>query len=326
MRSKSVQRLKFVGVALLVGVGCSSIQTDPIGPLPQLPPEYVQVPHPDGLDRADLIAIFTDLKAPSPEQVMNCDADFILLRKRTNSKEEQQTGARELVKRDPLKYHWCFYGKLLALDDKLKNDVYLDEKQKDVLTTYVFLTPIARAFMQEFADTRYMRWAVNRYKRLSEYVFYRRLEMTPRSTEELASASSPFGAVRPNNESATSVLTKYGIIRPDDAVTAPVDGAEGPTGEPAAARADIPDPLDPAAPSVRPEGEGSPPSETLVTQGVPTEEATPDPLSREPAAIPPPVSADLHEASAAKISAGAPAEVESATSAVLNGDQVVQPE
>jgi hypothetical protein len=302
MSTRVFRRLRVAALALAFGVGCSTTQNAPIGSLPDLPPEYVQVPHPDGLDRADLIAIFTDLKAPSPETLKTCDADYALLKKRTNSRDEQQMGARELVRRDPVKYHWCFYGKLLELDDRLKNDVYLDEKQKSVLQIYGFLTPMGRAFMQEFADTRYMRWAVHRYRRLSEYVFYRRLELTPRATEELAAASNPFGAVRPNKESSTSVLTKYGIVKPDQLIgtispTGPAPEANPESG--ATANSEKPPvEADPASPSLMPEGtqqaatpetlQATEPARDVATSQPAKEGAVTDPVGTDPLLQPPP--------------------------------------
>jgi hypothetical protein len=196
---------------ILANAGCSTVRQEPIGAMPELPPEYIHVPHPEGLDRADLVAIFTDLKAPSPEQLKDCDSDWQKLKQATISPKERSQGARELIRQDPVSYHWCFYGKLVQLDEKMKNSVYIDEKQKEVLKTYSFLAPLARAFMEEYNDTRYMRWAVNRYRQLSHYVFYREVDMTPRMTEELASATNPFGAYRPSKDEPMSVLSKYGI-------------------------------------------------------------------------------------------------------------------
>ena len=50
---------------------------------------------------------------------------------------------------EPVKYHWCFYGKLLELEEKLKTEPYVDVRQDRVLKTYQFLVPIAKAFAEE---------------------------------------------------------------------------------------------------------------------------------------------------------------------------------
>src|SRR5690349_5360945 len=82
--------------------GCSSVSQGPLPVMPPEPPPYVQVPHPDGTDIADLRQIFYDKSAPKPEALKDCEADFMKLRERTQSKEELEEGARELVRLDPV--------------------------------------------------------------------------------------------------------------------------------------------------------------------------------------------------------------------------------
>ncbi len=187
-------------------------KVDPLPPLPEAP-AYTRVPHPDGLDYADLVAVFTDREAPSIDSLKECDADFLKLRSMVASKDELDRAARELIQSDPVKYHWCFYGKLLTMHDQVRNDVYLDDRQKRVVDTYVFLAPIARAFMAEYQDSRYLRWATASYRKNSEFVFFRRLELGPDATADLAHASNPFLMVRPP-KAAGSVLEKYGLVKP----------------------------------------------------------------------------------------------------------------
>jgi len=207
--------------------GCSTSQVAPLPELPPTPPDYVKVPHPEGLDIGDLVAIFTDSSAPSPDTLKTCDADFAKLRTMTNSTDELSQGAREFVRIEPVKYHWCFYGKLYQLEEQLAQDAYIDEKQKHVLDAYIFLTPISRAFMAEYKDSRYLRWAAFRYRSLSEHVFYRKMDFTETANRELAGPVNPWGLVRPGDDTRYGVLEKYGLIKPVD--SAPV--AEGPVTE-----------------------------------------------------------------------------------------------
>lgn len=201
------------GAVFTVGA-CTTTEVSPLPELPPSPPSYSKVPHPLAYDMGDIIAIFTEKDAPTLESLASCDADFIKFKSMTNNPEDIRQGARELIRQDPVKYHWCFYGKILTLDEQLKKDVYLDERQKDVLDAFSFLTPIARAYQLEFQDSRYLRWAIHRYRRLSEWVFYRKLELTPEITSELVVATNPFHLWREPAEAKKTMLEKYGFISP----------------------------------------------------------------------------------------------------------------
>jgi hypothetical protein len=182
--------------------------------VPPPAPPYVQVPHPQGTDIGDLMAIFVDSSAPDPQKLVGCGEDLFKLRKLTQSKDEFSRGVREMVQADPVKYHWCFYSKLLWLENQLKEDLYLQDRQKHVLDTYAFLTPVARAFLNEFRDSRYLHWAVTRYRKLSEYVFYRRVELSPQATADLTASNAMYGMYRePGGDKTKSVLEKYGLNR-----------------------------------------------------------------------------------------------------------------
>ncbi len=183
--------------------------TELVPSLPPAPPAYTQVPHPVGLDLSDLVALFTDPSAPKEKEFLkNCDSDFIKLKGFAKAKDEEMQGTRELVKKDPVHYHWCFYGKLLRLEDDLKSDEYLDTKQKIVLETFQFLSSVAQGFGAEFHDSRYLRWSVVRYQKISELVFFRKLDLTPEGTSMLVQASNPFALWR-KSEGLSSVLDKY---------------------------------------------------------------------------------------------------------------------
>jgi hypothetical protein len=216
-------------------------------------PDYVGSPHPEGYDLADLRAIFLKPQAPKPEEVASCDAAVVKLRSLTQSDDEVGNGTRTLVKNEPVKYHWCFYWKILQLEEGLKASVFLDEKQKAVLDAYAFLTPVSRAYLSEFRDSRYLRWAVKHYRNLSALLFYRRLELTPQTTVELVEASNPFTLLR-SLEAPKPVLEKYGI-----ASEAPVTEVEAvpvvetvPVVERAPASASVPVPAPVAVPVTAP--------------------------------------------------------------------------
>ena len=54
----------FAGFVIFVTAGsCSTAQVNPLPEIPATPPGYVRVPHPDGTDMGDLVAIFTERDA-----------------------------------------------------------------------------------------------------------------------------------------------------------------------------------------------------------------------------------------------------------------------
>ncbi len=203
-------------IAMILAASCSSIEVNPPPPLPE-PPDYVRVPHPEGLDIADLNAIFSSKEAPETGSLKGCDADLAKLRSLTANPEELAQGARELVRSNPVGYHWCFYRQILDLEHHLKEDNYFDERQKHVVEVYLFLTPIARAFIFEFGDSRYLRWAIARYRRLSEFVFFRKVEIAPRMSSDLiVNSADPIGFVRTTEPQDQSMLEKYGLAKTGD--------------------------------------------------------------------------------------------------------------
>ncbi|HAR43921.1 MAG TPA: hypothetical protein DCS07_15015 [Bdellovibrionales bacterium] len=192
--------------------GCSTTQLTPAPAPVAKPPPYVQVPHPVGTDLGDLRGIMLVPDAPTPESLKKCDADFAKIRSLTTSEDERRQAARELVKRDPVGYHWCYYGKLLELLETLKTSSYIDERQKKAIDTYLFLVPVARGFLAEYHDSRYLRWAIVHYRRISEWVFFRRMDLSPEGTSELVQVANPFGLWR-DPTPQTTILEKYGIVK-----------------------------------------------------------------------------------------------------------------
>ncbi len=207
----------YTEMVIICGSFCcitSGCTTTPVGliKLPS-PPEYIQVPHPAGMDLGDISALFLDEKAPKDvEFSKDCDANFRKIQSLTLSFQERIEGVRELVRRNPIYYHWCFYSKVLELEKKMNSEAFVDEKQKEILTIYEFLTPVARSFLSDFHDSRYLRWAVNRYQQLSDWIFCRKLELNPSGTMDMVQPTQPLGLYRISPESP-SVLEKYHIPR-----------------------------------------------------------------------------------------------------------------
>src|SRR4051812_16624608 len=139
------------GLALLGSCSTGTTVSPPAPPTAQVAaaPEYLGLPHPTGYGVSDVRALFRDPHALEPAKIRACDQDFQRLLALTRSHEEIDRAMRELVVKSPVLYHWCFYGKILELDDALRADAYIDEKQKQVVDAYRFLVPVAHAFIEQ---------------------------------------------------------------------------------------------------------------------------------------------------------------------------------
>ena len=246
------------------------------------------------------MAIFVEKGAPDPATLAECDQPLRLLREKTSDVSEWLEAARELVRNEPVAMHWCFYGKLYGLEARLKSLSFLDERQNWIIREFQTLTPLARAFQKEYQDTRYLRWAVNRYRSLSEWVFYRKLELSVDGIAALGpQALNPWGKVRPPKERIPgSILERYGILQSPAAPgaasgaewallpAAPAGGGRSPASEPApapspvAVTSPLPEPSPVAAASPLPEplpvAVTSPlPEPSPVAAASPLPEATP---------------------------------------------------
>ncbi len=208
-----------LGMFLTTTVGCSS--TTIVQERPTLPevPEYVKVPHPSGFELSSLRSIFFSPLAPPEihgEFVKTCDSEFMRLAELSNSNEERNKAAGELVSTDPERMHWCFYAKISGLQDTLQTDTTWSERQKQVFKTFTFLTPIANGFLTVYNDSRYLRWATQYYTKISEWVFYRKVVPTAENTAAIAAGAGPKALdqwIPVENKSVReeSVFTKYGI-------------------------------------------------------------------------------------------------------------------
>jgi hypothetical protein len=197
---------------------CSTTQVvEQKAPLPVVP-EYVKIPHPAGFDLADLRALLASPLAPKAvtgEFADTCDEDFQKLLAATNQKEEHDLGANELVTADPSRMHWCFYAKISRLEDVLQTDSTWSERKKKILESFSFLSPIANAFSVTYHDSRYLRWASQYYSKVSEWVFFKKLEPTPDSTLTLTNDAHPaqetWMGVQRDESNPNSVFARFGI-------------------------------------------------------------------------------------------------------------------
>lgn len=217
--------MRFLAIVLtLVASSCAVLRPNVIEPAaeaPSPPPEttvpgYAGVPHPLGLQVGDVLGLFATPGAPKrdSDEMKTCSSDYADLEKKTKSRDELKQGLLELVRKEPIRYHWCFYGKVLELEDRLRKADMLDERQRAVVESYRFLAPLSRVFYREYRDSRYLRWAVSFYRRASELAFYRRVETSPGLTQELVGSGGD-DTTRGISEKSTSVLEKYGILVPE---------------------------------------------------------------------------------------------------------------
>jgi hypothetical protein len=226
-----------VGIALLVtSIGCSS--TTVVEDRPAIPevPEYVKVPHPVNFELASLRAIFYSPLAPQDVQgefSKTCDQEFQKLAAASNSLEERQKAATELVSGDPERMHWCFYGKVSHLQETLQSDSTWSQRQKKVFETFVFISPLANSFLEVYHDSRYLRWATQYYSKISEWVFFRKVTPGPDTTYSIIQGAAtsnlePWVPVDTKISKKDSVFAKYGIsLAPTVASgTNPFDHAE----------------------------------------------------------------------------------------------------
>ncbi|MFZ9596158.1 MAG: hypothetical protein ACO3A2_08785 [Bdellovibrionia bacterium] len=295
---------------------CSTVEIIP-APMPN-PPVFTSVPHPAGSDLGDVAAIFTDEMAPrDPDFFNQCDAKYRKLTELTKSRDEIHEGLRELVKQDPVHYHWCFYGKILDLEKSLKNESFVELRQKRILDTFEFLAPLGKVFSSEYHDSRYLRAAVVRYQKLSEWAFYRRLELTPVGTSQLVKSSNPFGLWRDTLDTI-SVLEKYRLLaQPSDRLkedaAASLMGSEAVEPKPVPQASPVPS-VASGAQKQTPEAPIAAPVVPVAQSPAPVIQAATPPVKPEVSKVKPPASASK-EASAGAQKKPEPKKVEPAPKA-----------
>ena len=223
-------------LSIMTMAGCSS--TTVVQDTPAIPevPEYVKVPHPVSFELASLRAIFYSPLAPQDIQgefSKTCDSEFQKLAQASNSLEERQKAAVELVSGDPERMHWCFYGKISKLQETLQGDTTWGQRQKKVFETFTYLSPIANAFLDVYHDSRYLRWATQYYSKISEWVFFRRVIPGPETTMAILQGAGqsnlePWIPIDTKTSKKDSVFTKYGISLTPTVASGvnPLDNAE----------------------------------------------------------------------------------------------------
>jgi len=182
-------------------------------PEPIIQPDQVPIlrlPHPSGFSTRDLQAFFKLSGAPRREDLATCSAVIIKLHLMRATREEIRSGVQELVLDEPMQQHWCYYDRLLTLDEQLRGTPDLVDLQNLVLDTFQVLLPMAQAFQLHFKDSRYLRWAIQRYRTLSPVVFFRRVDLTPETTQALVQIENPFSSWK-NEPKGESVLQKFGL-------------------------------------------------------------------------------------------------------------------
>jgi hypothetical protein len=198
-------------MVLFILNSCSTTHVNPHPPL-QVPVVHVLLPHPNGSSIEDVDAIFTDKAAPpEPSFALTCDGRYKKLLSLSQTLDELQEGTKELVRENPVHFHWCFYAKLSRLEVDVKNESFFDEREKMVLEVFNFLTPVARIFASEYHDYRYIKIAIKIYHIMSQWVFMRHLEMTPQGITELDQIPQ-FQGVWRKAENGFPVLEKYKIL------------------------------------------------------------------------------------------------------------------
>jgi hypothetical protein len=220
---------------LLTASACSS--TTIVTETPVLPevPEYVKVPHPVTFELSSLKALFNHPLAPQDvlgDFSVNCDTEFQKLSQQTKNKEERLKAAEELVSIDPERMHWCFYSKISSLQDTLQSEITWSDRQKKVFDTFEYLSPIANGFQSIYHDSRYLRWAGQYYAKISEWVFFRKVQPIEQGTSELVNGSNP-NNLEPwiqtgkQKDLGNSVFKKYGVsLLPGSGSTNVLDPSE----------------------------------------------------------------------------------------------------
>lgn len=235
-QSKSLLSMLWIVLGFVCFSSCSSTTVQkPKPPLPE-PPRFLRVPHPNAFTQTEILGLFEQNPggrfSPSLGEMKGCDAKHRELLEKTDSLSERKKGAREFVSGDPVFFHWCFYAQLIELENGLSQDDFIRDRQKKVIEAYQFLSPIAHAFNDVYGDTRYLRWAIYKYRRLSERVFYRKLEMTPEMTAKMMIYTRKSYAMWRHPEPASRpILEKYGIVEPfvkSEPAPAPVEVVDPP--------------------------------------------------------------------------------------------------
>ncbi len=180
-------------------------------------PEWTTLPHPNSSAVASIEQILQDRVWTSirPEGFEEkCDQAIIELRTHSSNEAEFKIGLRELINKHTTYYHYCFYEKLDALEKRLKTEDYVEDRQATVLKTFRTLTPLARAFLDNWRESRYLRIASERYQKLSPRIFFRTVEPNAENTRELVNLQGTQEQQDRLPDAPTSVVERLKVTEP----------------------------------------------------------------------------------------------------------------
>lgn len=206
--------------------GPSAEETDPsdIVDAQTRAPEWTALPHPTSsavgsIEQLLQDRVWTSIRPEGFEE--KCDQAISELRTHASNEAEFKAGLKELINKHVTYYHYCFYEKLNALEIRLKTEDYIEDRQAVVLKTYRTLTPLARAFMENWRESRYLRVASERYQKLSPRVFFRKVEPSAETTRQLVDLQGTQEQQERALESPSSVVEKLKVTEPAGLVAAP---------------------------------------------------------------------------------------------------------
>jgi len=147
---------------------------------------YQDRPHPKGLKIGDIMDIFTDKRAPSLESLKKCDLQFVQFStKEAVSKDARKLWASGFVKNDPYLTHWCFYTRLMLVVNSIFQESETWAYSDNLIQEFMYLAPIARAFLDWHGDIQYLFFSIRQYSILHEKIFREKVELTPEMTSFL---------------------------------------------------------------------------------------------------------------------------------------------
>jgi len=161
-----------LSLCLVFCTSCSSVQiseSEEADAEPQLADlSYrARILHPDSPEIESVRALFAKEGVPDRTYLNKCDFDYRVETMLARSVEELLTTLPEHVRSNPEKYHWCFYSKMLDLEEKLTemSSQGPAAQRKYLLNQYRFFIYLARVFEVDLDEPRYLDFARMNYKR-----------------------------------------------------------------------------------------------------------------------------------------------------------------
>jgi hypothetical protein len=168
---------------------------------------YMTLPHPIDYRTPSVEALFTNVDPKRDEAIKRCSQVVDQIQTQVVSMEEQKQTLKEWLRKDPSSCHWYFYSSFKQVEQALAQKEYIDEKQKITLEAYSRIVAIAQAFHEEYTDPRYLYFASVNYQRVSQMVFYRKLDLAPETTLQMTAYSTD-STLKPEKDLETPMLNK----------------------------------------------------------------------------------------------------------------------